>query len=239
MRSAEVGELLRKRGLSQRVGRRMHSWRVTFLVFAAVVAGGVQPPPSRRRLRRARLFAWFRWTRSMIGLATWCLIRLQSVRSGCGCYCRSVSRRTRTAAGRCDGPPAWETFHLTELIQVLECDWRASDHRAVAGSLLVGWLNSASAQRLTRTGPASTTGRTGNGNCTVRCPASCVPYSPDLCERNGPVDRHDHTSNTSPTRTTTAAAQKVRADKNDGDATAATSTEESPTLPERSTALTT
>lgn len=27
----------------------------------------------------------------------------------------------------------------------------------------------------TRTGPASTTGRTGNGNCTVRCPASCVP----------------------------------------------------------------
>ena len=242
------------------------------------------------------------------------------------------------------GPPAWQTFHLTELIQVLERDWRASDHRAVAGlsmgglgamlyaahsphlfraaasfsgvldtlsttdwqfppeawgnrtqqakvwrqhnptdraadlrgiSLFVSYGhgdpgpldaartatsgvggqierrltpgNAAFVRRLaklgipagsTRTGPASTTGRTGNGNCTVRCPASCVPYSPDLCERNGPVDRHDQTSN-SPTRTTTAAAQKVRADKNDGDATAATSTEVSPTLPDPSTALTT
>ena len=44
MRSAEVGELWGKRGLSQRVGRRMHSWRVTFLVFAAVVAGGCAAP---------------------------------------------------------------------------------------------------------------------------------------------------------------------------------------------------
>jgi diacylglycerol O-acyltransferase/trehalose O-mycolyltransferase len=36
------------------------------------------------------------------------------------------------------GPPAWETFHLVELLQVLDRDWRASDHRAVAGLSLGG-----------------------------------------------------------------------------------------------------
>lgn len=36
------------------------------------------------------------------------------------------------------GPPAWETFHLVELLQVLERDWRASDHRAVAGLSMGG-----------------------------------------------------------------------------------------------------
>ncbi len=29
------------------------------------------------------------------------------------------------------GPPAWETFHLVELLQVLDRDWRASDHRGL------------------------------------------------------------------------------------------------------------
>lgn len=36
------------------------------------------------------------------------------------------------------GPPAWETFHLVELRQVLERDWRASNHRAVAGLSMGG-----------------------------------------------------------------------------------------------------
>jgi diacylglycerol O-acyltransferase/trehalose O-mycolyltransferase len=36
------------------------------------------------------------------------------------------------------GPPAWETFHLVELLQVLDRDWRASDHRAVAGLSMGG-----------------------------------------------------------------------------------------------------
>lgn len=36
------------------------------------------------------------------------------------------------------GPPAWETFHLVELLQVLDHDWRASDHRAVAGLSMGG-----------------------------------------------------------------------------------------------------
>jgi S-formylglutathione hydrolase FrmB len=36
------------------------------------------------------------------------------------------------------GPPAWETFHLVELRTVLERDWRASDHRAVAGLSMGG-----------------------------------------------------------------------------------------------------
>ncbi|HEV2086835.1 MAG TPA: alpha/beta hydrolase family protein [Cryptosporangiaceae bacterium] len=36
------------------------------------------------------------------------------------------------------GPPAWETFHLVELLQVLERDWRASDRRAVAGLSMGG-----------------------------------------------------------------------------------------------------
>src|SRR6266545_4798689 len=30
------------------------------------------------------------------------------------------------------GPPQWETFHLVELRQLLERDWRAGDHRVVA-----------------------------------------------------------------------------------------------------------
>jgi len=36
------------------------------------------------------------------------------------------------------GPPAWETFHLVELLSVLERDWRASDRRAVAGLSMGG-----------------------------------------------------------------------------------------------------
>jgi diacylglycerol O-acyltransferase / trehalose O-mycolyltransferase / mycolyltransferase Ag85 len=36
------------------------------------------------------------------------------------------------------GPPAWETFHLVELLQVLDRDWRASNHRAVAGLSMGG-----------------------------------------------------------------------------------------------------
>ncbi len=36
------------------------------------------------------------------------------------------------------GPPAWETFHLVELLQVLDRDWRASDHRAIAGLSMGG-----------------------------------------------------------------------------------------------------
>jgi diacylglycerol O-acyltransferase / trehalose O-mycolyltransferase len=36
------------------------------------------------------------------------------------------------------GPPRWETFHLTELGQLLERDWRASDSRAVAGVSMGG-----------------------------------------------------------------------------------------------------
>lgn len=36
------------------------------------------------------------------------------------------------------GPPAWETFHLVELLAVLHRDWRASDQRAVAGLSMGG-----------------------------------------------------------------------------------------------------
>jgi diacylglycerol O-acyltransferase / trehalose O-mycolyltransferase / mycolyltransferase Ag85 len=36
------------------------------------------------------------------------------------------------------GPPAWENFHLVELLAVLHHDWRASDHRAVAGLSMGG-----------------------------------------------------------------------------------------------------
>ncbi|HET9256022.1 MAG TPA: alpha/beta hydrolase family protein [Pseudonocardiaceae bacterium] len=36
------------------------------------------------------------------------------------------------------GLPSWETFHLVELLTVLERDWRASDHRAVAGLSMGG-----------------------------------------------------------------------------------------------------
>jgi diacylglycerol O-acyltransferase / trehalose O-mycolyltransferase len=36
------------------------------------------------------------------------------------------------------GPPRWETFHLSELRQLLERDWRAGNHRAVAGVSMGG-----------------------------------------------------------------------------------------------------
>jgi diacylglycerol O-acyltransferase / trehalose O-mycolyltransferase len=36
------------------------------------------------------------------------------------------------------GPSRWETFHLTELRQLLERDWRAGDRRAVAGLSMGG-----------------------------------------------------------------------------------------------------
>ncbi len=36
------------------------------------------------------------------------------------------------------GPPAWENFHLVELLELLERDWRASDRRAVAGLSMGG-----------------------------------------------------------------------------------------------------
>jgi diacylglycerol O-acyltransferase/trehalose O-mycolyltransferase len=37
-----------------------------------------------------------------------------------------------------EGPSRWETFHLTELRQLLERDWRASDHRVIAGLSMGG-----------------------------------------------------------------------------------------------------
>src|SRR5919201_6683338 len=37
-----------------------------------------------------------------------------------------------------EGPSRWETFHLTELRQLLERDWHASDHRAIAGLSMGG-----------------------------------------------------------------------------------------------------
>jgi S-formylglutathione hydrolase FrmB len=40
-------------------------------------------------------------------------------------------------AGR-GGPPRWETFHLVELRQLLERNWRAGDRRAVAGLSMGG-----------------------------------------------------------------------------------------------------
>jgi S-formylglutathione hydrolase FrmB len=36
------------------------------------------------------------------------------------------------------GPPMWETFHLAELLPLLERDWRAGDRRAVAGVSMGG-----------------------------------------------------------------------------------------------------
>ncbi len=36
------------------------------------------------------------------------------------------------------GPPRWETFHLTELRQLLERDWRAGNRRVVAGVSMGG-----------------------------------------------------------------------------------------------------
>ena len=37
------------------------------------------------------------------------------------------------------GPPMWETFHLEELLPLLERDWRAGDRRAVAGVSMGGF----------------------------------------------------------------------------------------------------
>lgn len=37
------------------------------------------------------------------------------------------------------GPPAWETFHLTELREILERDWRAGDERVIAGLSMGGY----------------------------------------------------------------------------------------------------
>jgi len=37
------------------------------------------------------------------------------------------------------GPPMWETFHLTELPQILERNWRVGDRRAVAGLSMGGF----------------------------------------------------------------------------------------------------
>ena len=37
------------------------------------------------------------------------------------------------------GAPAWETFHLTELRDIIERDWRASDSRMVAGRSMGGF----------------------------------------------------------------------------------------------------
>ena len=37
------------------------------------------------------------------------------------------------------GPPAWETFHVTELLRVLERDWRAGEERLVAGNSMGGF----------------------------------------------------------------------------------------------------
>jgi S-formylglutathione hydrolase FrmB len=37
------------------------------------------------------------------------------------------------------GPPAWETFHLSEVRDILERDWRASDERVIAGLSMGGY----------------------------------------------------------------------------------------------------
>jgi diacylglycerol O-acyltransferase/trehalose O-mycolyltransferase len=41
--------------------------------------------------------------------------------------------------GGTGGPPRWETFHLVELPQLLERDWRAGERRAVAGLSMGGF----------------------------------------------------------------------------------------------------
>jgi diacylglycerol O-acyltransferase/trehalose O-mycolyltransferase len=41
--------------------------------------------------------------------------------------------------GGAGGPPAWETFHLTEVRQIVERGYRASDRRAVAGLSMGGF----------------------------------------------------------------------------------------------------
>ncbi|MGZ4612514.1 MAG: alpha/beta hydrolase, partial [Kineosporiaceae bacterium] len=37
------------------------------------------------------------------------------------------------------GPPKWETFHLSELRQLLERNWHAGDKRAIAGLSMGGY----------------------------------------------------------------------------------------------------
>jgi S-formylglutathione hydrolase FrmB len=37
------------------------------------------------------------------------------------------------------GPPAWETFHLEEVRDIIERDWRASDERVIAGLSMGGY----------------------------------------------------------------------------------------------------
>jgi S-formylglutathione hydrolase FrmB len=37
------------------------------------------------------------------------------------------------------GPPAWETFHLDEVRDIIERDWRASDERVIAGLSMGGY----------------------------------------------------------------------------------------------------
>jgi len=46
---------------------------------------------------------------------------------------------TNWTNGGAGGPPRWETFHLTELSQLLERDWQASTQRSVAGLSLGGY----------------------------------------------------------------------------------------------------
>jgi S-formylglutathione hydrolase FrmB len=41
--------------------------------------------------------------------------------------------------GGAGGPPAWETFHLTELRQLLERNWQAGDDRVIAGLSMGGY----------------------------------------------------------------------------------------------------
>jgi S-formylglutathione hydrolase FrmB len=41
--------------------------------------------------------------------------------------------------GGAGGPPAWETFHLVELRQLLERNWHAGDKRAIAGASMGGF----------------------------------------------------------------------------------------------------
>ena len=41
--------------------------------------------------------------------------------------------------GGAGGPPMWETFHLVELRQLLERNWRAGDKRAIAGLSMGGY----------------------------------------------------------------------------------------------------
>jgi S-formylglutathione hydrolase FrmB len=41
--------------------------------------------------------------------------------------------------GGAGGPPAWETFHLVELRQLLERNWHAGDKRAIAGYSMGGY----------------------------------------------------------------------------------------------------